>query len=380
MGILRILLALAVVIEHSGSRLHGQVLPGLGAVEAFFMISGFYIALILNRKYSFPGATKFFYQQRYLRLIPMYWLAVLSTVGMSGFYSRLGHHATGKLQIWAEKGHEFSGRAVGLLLVTQATMLGLDGLMFCKFSGHPLGPHFTLNWMSEPLPAVRFMLVPPAWSLSLELLFYLVAPLLVRRSIRLQLTVAAATFALRLVSVRVFHLPPNPWNNYFFPFEAGLFLLGSVAFQMLPVAERMISRMPGLRWGLTGGMFVLIVFYDRIPLAEEPRRWVFLGCLLCAIPMLFAASQRDRVDRWIGEMSYPLYLLHQVTLYAAQPLTHSASGLAGDAASILLPLGVAAVAYGLVERPFEQWRARRFERQLARAEAMPALEAVGFLK
>ena len=96
--------------------------------------------------------------------------------------------------------------------------------------------------------------------------------------------------------------------------------------------------------------------------------------------MLFAASQRDRVDRWIGEMSYPLYLLHQVTLYAAQPLTHSASGLAGDAASILLPLGVAAVAYGLVERPFEQWRARRFERQLARAEAMPALEAVGFLK
>jgi peptidoglycan/LPS O-acetylase OafA/YrhL len=212
------------------------------------------------------------------------------------------------------------------------------------------------------------MLVPPAWSLSVELLFYLSAPLLVRRSVRVQLAVIAATFAMRIAALSMFHLPVSPWNSHFFPFEAGLFLLGSVAFRALPAAGRVTTRTPALRWVLTAGLLLLVFCYDRIPLGQEPRRWAFLACVLFSVPLLFAASGRDRVDRWIGEMSYPLYLMHQVTFFAAEPIMRRIGGLGADIAVFALPLAVAALVYALIERPFEAWRARRFERTLARAE------------
>jgi len=56
------------------------------------MISGFYMALVLDRKYNFTGATRLFYQQRYLRLAPIYWVAVLITLAAAGVHTIMLHH------------------------------------------------------------------------------------------------------------------------------------------------------------------------------------------------------------------------------------------------------------------------------------------------
>jgi peptidoglycan/LPS O-acetylase OafA/YrhL len=80
-GALRLLLSLTVLIDHAGPgfSLHRFTLPGSIAVQSFYIISGFYMALVLHRKYNFPGATRLFYQQRYLRLAPIYWVTLLTT-------------------------------------------------------------------------------------------------------------------------------------------------------------------------------------------------------------------------------------------------------------------------------------------------------------
>src|SRR5687767_13772537 len=106
MGIIRLLLALAVVVAHSPTAvtLHNWVLPGGIAVQAFYIISGFYMALVLNEKYTFPGSTKLFYQQRYLRLAPMYWVTIFITVGACAFYSLVGNRPAGKFEIWDQLG------------------------------------------------------------------------------------------------------------------------------------------------------------------------------------------------------------------------------------------------------------------------------------
>lgn len=72
MGILRLLLAIGVIAEHAG------VAFGVGsftAVEAFFMISGFYMSLILgNGSYR----TLPFYLSRGLRIFPSWSLGRFS--------------------------------------------------------------------------------------------------------------------------------------------------------------------------------------------------------------------------------------------------------------------------------------------------------------
>ena len=52
MGIIRFLLALAVVAFHSQRILGLRLMGGNEAVEIFFIISGFYMSLILRGKYA----------------------------------------------------------------------------------------------------------------------------------------------------------------------------------------------------------------------------------------------------------------------------------------------------------------------------------------
>ena len=65
LGFFRVILAIAVVLTHSQSLLGYTLLGGELAVEAFYIISGFYMSMILNEKYS---SNYLFYTNRALRL------------------------------------------------------------------------------------------------------------------------------------------------------------------------------------------------------------------------------------------------------------------------------------------------------------------------
>src|SRR3954447_5357614 len=79
MGIIRLLLAIAVlIIMHSDPPPGFHMIGGAGAVQGFYVISGFYMALVLNEKYP-RGAKGYreFIVQRFLRLMPAYWCCLL---------------------------------------------------------------------------------------------------------------------------------------------------------------------------------------------------------------------------------------------------------------------------------------------------------------
>jgi peptidoglycan/LPS O-acetylase OafA/YrhL len=69
MGIVRFLLALCVVVTHApgGTILGVRLLSGIVAVQAFYVISGFLITMILNERKQY-GLIGNFCLSRYLRL------------------------------------------------------------------------------------------------------------------------------------------------------------------------------------------------------------------------------------------------------------------------------------------------------------------------
>ena len=79
MGSLRLLLAISVLIAHSGPISGFSLIGGIEAVEIFFIISGFYMALILNTKYVGVNSYYLFITNRFLRIFPTYWLVLLLT-------------------------------------------------------------------------------------------------------------------------------------------------------------------------------------------------------------------------------------------------------------------------------------------------------------
>ena len=159
-GTLRLALALMVALSHVGVSIRGHHL-GVPAVVGFFLLSGYVIDALagpggpLHRQ---PGA---FYRERALRLLPPYLLA-----------AGLGAAAI----------------AVG---VTSPFLAGAHNPWLWLANVLVLPLNYATLW-----PVLDTLaLVPPAWSLALELHFYLLAPWLLRAPARALAAAATLTLA-----------------------------------------------------------------------------------------------------------------------------------------------------------------------------------------
>ena len=131
MGILRTILALLVV----GSHLHAFGGAAF-AVKSFFIISGFYMALVINtRYYALPISS--FYGSRLLRLLPLYWIVGLLTliaeivlVPRGQYFDKLAS------PLAYGAGLDLSSLPLSIIFyigVSLATMLGLDTGLWLGF-------------------------------------------------------------------------------------------------------------------------------------------------------------------------------------------------------------------------------------------------------
>lgn len=200
MGILRTWLALLVVFAHLNIDPAAQnvALSGgaLMAVQLFFMLSGFYMALVWHEKYSHD--TTAFYTSRALRLFPLYWIILLLTLFAGLIHPALRpDYMTHIWKGWTALLNSPTPWMVIPAAFSNLTFFGLDVAVFScvdwttsKFSVH-------MNGQSCKTTLESLIIVPQAWSLGLEVLFYALCPFIFRRGQFFTLILFIASLALR---------------------------------------------------------------------------------------------------------------------------------------------------------------------------------------
>lgn len=374
MGILRLFLALAVVLEHVAAPVGLRPLRGVEAVETFFMISGFYMAMILTEKYRGPGSHKLFWENRALRIYPVYWTVALLTA-----------------LLWAASNRRFDDGSplsvfkqldgIGAWLVTLANFLifGQDAIMFT--GGNPTGQlFFTPDFRTAPKQVWTFLLVPPAWSLSLELLFYVLAPFLVRRRLSVLAVIVGLSFALRAYLFFTVGYRNDPWTYRFFPTEIGFFLVGALAYRFY-LRLQTWSFPRGFLTGWALAFYLFLCLHQFLPEAAikgvAAKPWIFFVFAWLSIPLLFLRSKHSSLDRYIGELSYPLYIVHWTVitcvaiLLSKLGLTHGRVG-----ATVAVSLLASVVLVHGVSNPIESVRRALAMRLQARRPPSPGLNPV----
>ncbi len=228
-GLIRTLLAISVVLTHSCPICGYNVADGMIAVECFFIISGFYMALILNEKYVGPGSTWMFYSNRFLKLYPVYWLVLLLMVviaaSSAGCYGAKGSFC---LQSWLKHGVQLSLFQKTYLIAANLLLFGQDAAYLVKFNFANGLFSLTTDCWADKWPVPTFLLIPPAWTLGTELLFYCVAPIIVRQKPARLLALVALSLSLRVVFVRAGYY--NTWDYRFFPLQLAFFCAGGYAY------------------------------------------------------------------------------------------------------------------------------------------------------
>jgi len=313
------------------------------AVQCFFVISGFYMALILTEKYR---NKRLFYENRALRLLPLY-LAVV--ILQFVFYV-----ATNNPHAWFTSVSSLNPVSMLLLVIANLTMIGQDWLMFMGIDYNTGWFYLTSNFYAEPLPAYKFLLVPQAWTVGLELMFYAVAPWLVILRARWLALVIVGSLAVRFGLAGV-GLAADPWTYRFFPSELLFFVAGILAYRAYRILREREYRIPAWAgWAIVGGMLGLIAVHYYLPAALHSR---FLPPILTAlvIPFAFLTTGRNRIDRYIGELSYAIYITHILARTVLQAYLPEVSSIA----LLALTVPLAVLLQWVIEQPFNRLRQQR---------------------
>lgn len=349
MGVLRTLLAVAVVVTHAGQVFGLPMLPGNYAVEVFFVISGFYMSMVLQRKYRGQNAARVFYINRWLRLYPTYIITVIATwVWFVVGWAWLGRMPTNS---WSDAYAEMDLGPKLALIASNWTMLGNE--VRCLFHWTPdrgfllFHEYSTTTAADGAVWAGDFGTIGQAWSLGVELWFYLLAPCLCRMRSRYLsiLLVASAT-------VKVYLEIHGVMTYFFFPAQICFFLSGIlVQRHSFDAAWSAVGRLPKVAALIM--LCLWIMWFDAVPFVGE--RWAFDAFTLVVLAPVFSLSRHSEFDRWLGSLSYPIYLTHMLVMSVC------ANALKVASAPVVLvgTVSVAVMLVKLVDEPVDAWRQRR---------------------
>lgn len=315
MGILRFYLALSVCLNHlmnvSGSTSALAFVPdSFLAVEIFFAISGFYMAFILGGKYAGPGGLAKFYGNRALRIFPVYLAILLIFVALSlAVYAAKGHWVflSEAVDMFSKSGPGMRAYAV----VSNLTMIGQDLMFLLRYDpssgelclGCPPGDGLAAPW--------QMLVIPQAWSVEVELMFYTLAPWLTRLRTRTILAAIPVILAVKL-AVASAVTSTDYWIFRFPGFELAMFLTVILACRHYRRIEYMALARSTMACA-TGAMFLLLMGINLIGSEAVKTILVYLSVPVC-LPLMFKAFRNSPLDRAVGELSYPVYLVHYLVM------------------------------------------------------------------
>jgi peptidoglycan/LPS O-acetylase OafA/YrhL len=253
---------------------------GARGVQLFFMASALTLWLSMSNRKQESHPTRNYFIRRLFRIAPMYWLGVL---GYGAWFLYL--HAP---------------------LVTPANIAA--NFLFV----YGLSPY----WINS--------LVPGGWSITVEMLFYVLAPWLFTKlksldhAARFVLLALLADSAINFVLARhVLIADAGVWRTFlffYFPSQLPVFGLGILLFFILRHPEQQLSSSTLL---LAAGMLLLNLAASTLVLLPE-HVWYRVGFVALALglsryPVKLLVND---FTQYMGKISFSLYVVHFAVLFA----------------------------------------------------------------
>jgi peptidoglycan/LPS O-acetylase OafA/YrhL len=189
--------------------------------------------------------------------------------------------------------------------------------------------------------------IGPAWSLGIEIWFYLLAPWLVKLRSWVLVVMALLSVGLSITTSLAF----NEDIAYFaFPTNLSFFIAGILLQRYLFVFYN-IPRI--VLFAVLSASAVLILLWPFDWLAEQGI--IAYAFFIPAIPILFLLTKSSACDAALGNLSYPIYVSHSLVITIVQNATHSHNVYLIVTATISL----AFLVYRYLEKPIDKWRQYR---------------------
>jgi peptidoglycan/LPS O-acetylase OafA/YrhL len=279
---------------------------------------------------------------RFLRLMPTYWLVLLVSGTLLGTFKAIWLRL-GPAAIWTK----------AWVLLSNLMIFGTDWLWFISLD--PSTGKVTLDPYNPTLEGSThngygLLANPPIFTVSLEMWFYLLAPFVVTSLWRS--LVFFCTGLVYHVGVVMFHEKTLALQYHLFPSSFVFFAAGGIAYH-LSRRKRAISHPEYVTAFTLGTAFLLITIQGEN---------LLVLAFLFAVPLLFDLTKRIKLDRVLGELSYPIYLVHYPILQFVRTL-HLDTRQVGITVTVM-SIAASLLIYFFFERYIEDYRQRLTQRIL----------------
>lgn len=265
-GFFRFFLAFLVVISHLYDKfIHG---PAAYAVWGFFLISGYFNALVLNKKYNVFSRLKDYFFNRVLRIYPMYIINALLGIGVL--------------------------------------------ILFYKYNiiSNTLNPEFYMPNSAKSILANIFLLpfwhnglfVPVSWALCIEFWVYFLMPIIANnKQTAILATILSFIFNLSIgIYPESFTMRYTNFATCLFPFSIGV-----LVYMYKDSFKRVIfPKISFFTWVLHSLIWIKFPYYP----------WhigLYISLVLTAWVVISQSIKiQNKVDNVLGGLSYDIYLLH----------------------------------------------------------------------
>ncbi len=253
-------------------------------VSFFFILSGFILSLnYKNRLISGEVSEKEFWVARVARIYPLHFFTLILSLPL--FYSDFFQHAASS-----------AAKFVANMLLLQSFI---------------------------PVRDVYFSFNIPSWSISNEMFFYLLFPLIIGIYNRYRNAARISTFLLLLIPVGILICPHNYEHRFFYvnPFyRLSDFVIGILLFNVYE-GEKLKSLFRTKRLATMAEILAVMVFiaffafHSAIPVGYRYSCYYWIPMIAIVFTFSFQAGYlSDFISKqlfvFLGEISYSFYLLH----------------------------------------------------------------------
>jgi peptidoglycan/LPS O-acetylase OafA/YrhL len=197
-----------------------------------------------------------------------------------------------------------------------------------------------------------FVYVRVAWSVAVEISFYALAPFIVRR---LWLVAFLLAGSLASQSWFIARCDAHPFDIWLFPLSLWCFMAGTLAYAKLRhYKPRWLSSYATVA---TVATFSLTATYNAF---GTPRLFYLFAVAVC-LPGLVQLGRKNPLDGVLGELSYPIYLVHPLATILI------ITGGWGEYYAVFLVLLIVWLVTLGVERPIERFRQYRAHKKSPQA-------------
>ncbi|WP_339136379.1 MAG: acyltransferase [Candidatus Electrothrix sp. GW3-4] len=326
-GYYRFFLASLVLLSHLQVSLQGFN-GGVAAVISFYMLAGFVVCKLLSSVFASNRLNYFrFIYERTLRIFPQY----LFVVGLTIVFLLTTNF----------------GKPVFNLVAF------LNNLLIIPLN-------YSMFWDGSILQDPKWWLVPPAWSLGVELQAYLLLPLAIYfKPVKVVLSLLSLCIFI-LASFRVLH--PHFFGYKLLPGVFFIFIIGGSIYRRYVEGEEVDffdKYFPEVVYTLL--VALVIILGAKGMLLVQFVRETILGVLI-GMPIVIYLSKSTvklPLNRFVGDLSYGLFLSH----FLVKWLVENYSLVDRDPSSLVYLLTVfffslifSIIGVFVVERPMSRYR------------------------